>query len=478
MNFKKLITIVAILFSVMLLAAGHTIAAPVCLCLSMAPLHIGMLPGCADATLIVPILTGKVMEAFKFKVPALDFFSTDLGKTNGQFVQPVKFGQQVISQLAQVPSVSEYTPGTALAQSTQSAKDLVTDLKVTIDRARAVHLRLPSQDIQQLLVMPAFIQALAEAGMALGRDVVSIAVAAANTPNLSNQQVVASANTDLDTLEQARVQLNQQKALTPRYVLASTDFLSKIMSDPRVMNKQFYDQRTNEDPYTSLVNLKGFTEVCEMPNFPTGNQALCTFTANAGTDALTVVAVASGVVVGHPATATFPIANGMRVQVSSSGGAVPAGLVAATNYYVVGANAQAGTCQLSATLGGAAINITDAGTGTLTLTENENLNAFAFEKRAIHIAVRPMVDPTEAARQLGIPTPMLTRVEVDPLTGLSMTVFLWQDCAGTQPTLDIFASFVVQFGVRAGRGIGGATDPSAAAAGSALDNAGLRFITA
>ena len=144
MNFKKLITIVAILFSVMLLAAGHTIAAPVCLCLSMAPLHIGMLPGCADATLIVPILTGKVMEAFKFKVPALDFFSTDLGKTNGPFVQPVKFGQQVISQLAQVPSVSEYTPGTALAQSTQSAKDLVTDLKVTIDRARAVHLRLPS----------------------------------------------------------------------------------------------------------------------------------------------------------------------------------------------------------------------------------------------------------------------------------------------------------------------------------------------
>ena len=477
MNLKKLITIVAILFSVMLLAFGHYLAAPICLCLAMAPLHIGFLPGCADATLIVPILTGKVMEAFKFKVPSLDFFSTDLGKTGGQFVQPVKFGQEVISQLASVPTVSEYIPGTALAQSTQSAKTLVTDLKVKIDRARAVHLRLPSQDIQQLLVMPAFMQALVEAGQALGRDVVSIAVAAANPPNFSNRKVVAAANTDLDTLEDARVALNLQKALTPRYVLGSTDFLSKIMSDPRVMNKQFYDQRTEGNPYTSLVNIKGFNEVMEMPNFPTGNQALCTFTANASTDTCTLVAVASGVVVGHPATATFPIANGMRVQVSSTS-AIPGGLAAVTNYYVVGANSSAGTFQLSASWGGAAIDITDAGSGTLTLTGAENLNAFAFEKRAIHIAVRPMIDPSEAARQLGIPTPMLTRVEVDPITGLSMTVFLWQDCAGTQPTLDIFASFVVQFGVRAGRGIGGNVDPAADAAGSAFDNAGLRIITA
>jgi len=42
---------------------------------------------------------------------------------------------------------------------------------------------------------------------------------------------------------------------------------------------------------------------------------------------------------------------------------VPAPLVSGTDYYVVNANAEGTSFQVSATLGGAAINITDAGTG-------------------------------------------------------------------------------------------------------------------
>ncbi|MEW6263390.1 MAG: phage tail protein [Thermodesulfobacteriota bacterium] len=50
------------------------------------------------------------------------------------------------------------------------------------------------------------------------------------------------------------------------------------------------------------------------------------------------------------------------LRVSNSGGALPAGLSASTKYYVI--NKTTDTYQLSTTLGGSAVNITDNGTGT------------------------------------------------------------------------------------------------------------------
>ena len=55
-------------------------------------------------------------------------------------------------------------------------------------------------------------------------------------------------------------------------------------------------------------------------------------------------------------------ANGDVVRLTNSGGALPAGLSAITNYFVVGA--AAGTLQLSLTESGATIDITGTGTGT------------------------------------------------------------------------------------------------------------------
>ncbi len=72
------------------------------------------------------------------------------------------------------------------------------------------------------------------------------------------------------------------------------------------------------------------------------------FTVDTATDTLTAV--------GHT------LANGDKVRLSNSGGALPAGLSANTDYYVI--NASTNTLQLSATSGGAAIDITGTGTGT------------------------------------------------------------------------------------------------------------------
>ena len=72
------------------------------------------------------------------------------------------------------------------------------------------------------------------------------------------------------------------------------------------------------------------------------------FTANAGTDTLTC-------------TVAHSLSNGNRVRVKAhANGAIPGGLSATVEYYVISASGAA--LQLSLTAGGAAVNLTDAGT--------------------------------------------------------------------------------------------------------------------
>jgi hypothetical protein len=72
------------------------------------------------------------------------------------------------------------------------------------------------------------------------------------------------------------------------------------------------------------------------------------YTANAGTDTLTC-------------TVSHGLSNGNRVRVKAhANGAIPGGLSATVEYYVISASGAA--LQLSLTAGGAAVNLTDAGT--------------------------------------------------------------------------------------------------------------------
>jgi len=83
-------------------------------------------------------------------------------------------------------------------------------------------------------------------------------------------------------------------------------------------------------------------------------RSLFAFTANASTDVITAT--------GHD------YINDMPVTVSvSGGGTLPAPLVAGTTYYV--RDVATNTFKLSATIGGEAINITDAGTGSFVVTD-------------------------------------------------------------------------------------------------------------
>jgi hypothetical protein len=78
-----------------------------------------------------------------------------------------------------------------------------------------------------------------------------------------------------------------------------------------------------------------------------------TFTGDASTDKLTFTSVAD-------------LENDFRVRVVSTS-ALPGNLTVDTNYYVINLDKTAKTCQLATTKGGAAVDVTSAGTGTHTL---------------------------------------------------------------------------------------------------------------
>ena len=256
-------------------------------------------------------------------------------------------------------------------------------------------------------------------------------------------------------------------------MLGSSAAIGNISRDTRVTSGDYFGQLTEADPYVSLKNIAGFTEVREFPSFPTNNNVMGTFTATGSSATLTCTPSAI-------AQAIEPLSTGDRVQVSNVGGALPTGLSANTDYFVVNPVATIGspvpsltnyTFQLSATLGGSAISPSAAGTGVNTVTLLENLNAFAFEKRAIHIAVRQMMDALDIAKGLGIPVPVAYHTETDAVTGLTFSSFMWINT----DTHDIYVAIVVMYGIETGRGLKGSADPGSLAAGTALDYAGLRI---
>jgi uncharacterized phiE125 gp8 family phage protein len=83
-------------------------------------------------------------------------------------------------------------------------------------------------------------------------------------------------------------------------------------------------------------------------------------TASAGADTLTVQ--------------DNPFANGEKVYVSQDGGAVPAGLTENAPYYVVGTSGNA--FQLSVTSGGAAVDMTSAGSGSIFVSRRRMPESF------------------------------------------------------------------------------------------------------
>lgn len=102
-----------------------------------------------------------------------------------------------------------------------------------------------------------------------------------------------------------------------------------------------------------------------------------TFTADASSDRITV-------------NTTEELYTGALVQVSNAGGALPAPLAAATDYFIIeiSATVKKLATSLDNAMTGTAIDITNAGTGTHTITKNGDL--------VVPVSLRPTMSATGA----------------------------------------------------------------------------------
>lgn len=420
-----------------------------------------------NPTLVVPILTGTIFDVIRTKIVEMGYISTDFGKTSSGFAAPVKWDQEIISQMPIDPPVEDHTPGDDLtADGATNAKTLLYDVRVKINRAKRVRIKLPNLDAVSLMANPAFMKGVENAGVKLARAVLSDVFGAFNSQNFSQELVVASGSQDFDTLGDATEKLNTLGTNTPRFMLTGSNYIRPIAGDPRTQSGDYKGQMLAGDPYRRLNGIEGFEEVREFPLMPTNNVSLGDIVGNVN-DYISLTA-------GTLSDAAYPkVANGDRLRFD--GDDLPAGLLEDHDYYVRDLDVDNDKFKVADDVGGAAINITDAGTGTMTAQKFEALNAVAFNRTAIHFASRQLEDNVALAQQMGVPLLFKEVTEPDPEgSGLTLTVFFH-----LSTKKELFAVIYITYGFNAGRGMACDTNnPVAAAltAGKGMDYQALRIV--
>jgi len=392
------------------------------------------------------VLTDTI-DAFKVHAPMLRAMSTEFS------AEPVKLNQQVIAHVRTLPSVANYDSSNGYDSGLTEGRDLLVDVPVTVDQHKHCGVNLgylnsikDKKDVYQ--------NAISDCGQVLAKAMVDSVLQKFNLANISYSTTETIANTDRDTLGSVRKAMNARGAGNNRIALASSDAFESLDADTRIASRDYYGQQTGGQALGRLRAVAGFQDIYEYPDLGVINTASLEFTAVAGTDIITTASA-------HGYT------TGTVVRVATSAADLPAGLSAATNYYIIrisDTTFKVGS-SLANALAGTAVDITDAGTGTHTVAGYENLSIAAFEPRAIALRTGLPDHPFDLARSLGIPNIAGVDVVTDPDTGLSLMGIRWMKPG----TFDLKLTMTLLWGSSVGRQGG--------SAGNITDKGGHRVVT-
>lgn len=218
-------------------------------------------------TLTVSEIMADVLEAFKTRVPGLNYFATDFGS------EEAKYGQTIIAHLPTIPTVYDHVASTGYNANAQSARSLLTDVPIVMNGWKDVQIKIQLADATQDRSKN-YLKTIGNAGYALGKAVVDFALTKALAANFSNVTTESIANTTSDTLGAVRKGMNGVKAGNPRFMLCNSDFFSALDNDPRITSGDYYGQRTGAEPFGKLISCKGFSEIAEYPDFPANAENL------------------------------------------------------------------------------------------------------------------------------------------------------------------------------------------------------------
>lgn len=410
--------------------------------------------GMAMATFTTQEILLDVIKAFAKRLPMIKRMGTEF-RTSG-----VVKDKTYTAHVSVLPSVQDYDATTGYANNAAASTSLFQDVDIKVDAHKHVpikfaHLSLIAQDKNR------YERAIANAGYVLAKYVIDSVLAKINTRNFSQSSTYAAADCDYDMLNAVTGALNTQGASDlGRTMLINTAAAGYLGLDARVISKDYAGQQQGGNGYRIFRNVGGFEEVIEYPDFPSNNGAALTgVTAEADDDLCT--------------KAAHGLKTGDAVVFTSGTGFT--GLTATTKYYAIYASSSTfklATSRANA-VAGTAINITvDGSDGVFTPTEN--LAAFGFDMRALSL-LTGIPEATDAlAAQLGIPQVMAMESVTDPESGITMAAFKWQGAG----TADLFWSPTLLWGSRVGCEPAPAAPTTSFAAGTALDYAGHRVITA
>ena len=225
---------------------------------------------CFITTLTVSEILTDVLDAFKQRVPALNFFSTDMSQ------ERVKYGQTIIAHLPVVPTAYDHVAANGYSANAQNARDLLVDVPIVMDGWKDVPIKILVADATQDRSQN-YLKTISNAGYVLGKAVVDYALTKVVSANFSQSTDELTASAGRDTLSKVRVAMNTKKAGTPRYMLTNSDLFASLDNDPRVASRDYYGQQTGSDPFGRLINISGFAEVQEYPDFPENSHGLSAF---------------------------------------------------------------------------------------------------------------------------------------------------------------------------------------------------------
>jgi len=359
------------------------------------------------ATLTSAEILADVIQAFAKQFPALNRMGTDFRPG------ALKLNQTYTAHIPTLPSVEDYDVSTGYDTTGNLARSLLVDVPITVDAHK--HVKLKWKHLDALKDKKnRYGEVIGLAGYALAKAAIDNLLAAVTIQNFSQGTVSAAADFDLDVIQSVCGSMNGLGALpTGRVLLVNTAVANVIAADTRISSSEQYGQREGGNALRSWKNVGGFAEIIEYPDLPTNNgEALaCTIEAD---DEVVTTTDDHGLVVGD--RVIFPALTGGT------------GLTAATVVYYVKTAPTAKTLTVSATPGGAAVNVTADATSGSTIKKAENMIGFAFDRRAFALLSGiPENFDSEFLAQLNIPRVMGFESITDPTTGISMAAVSWQE---------------------------------------------------
>lgn len=358
------------------------------------------------ATLSTTLILQQTLASFKTRFPMLRGMATDFS------AGPIRLNETVTAHVRTLPTISTYDGTTGYVNGANESRGLLVDVPITVDSHKHVPL-LASHLYAIADQKDSLAGSLGDAAYVLGKAMVNSIQAKFKGSNLSYSVTETAANSDLDVIQAITEDLNENGASpTGRIGLVNSAVASALALDNRIASKDYYGQLTAGSGLRMFTNVGGFAAIYEWPGFSANNAAGQGFTA-ATTDICT--ATAHG----------FKTGDRVRLTTTTT---LPAGLAAATTYYVIYVSAN--TFKLASTdanaTAGTAVDVTDTGTGTHTVTGYENVIGAFFEPAAIALRAGVPSHTAELAAALGIPQTMAMEMMTDPDSGFSMALMKWQ----------------------------------------------------